>query len=211
MTIAFSEGKIDGYHKSGMVSLTDIFKVGNVHRAKDGKTASNITRFLQSANTGGFMQVISENQGIDVDKILVKVGRGKSARTFCNIHFAVYAAEYLSPQFHYEVIDKFINGEVFKLRDDGGNEFKTLNMFIDEYLPERENKPNNKGIHINCAKMLRLGILGEGAKTEDWNKATNEQLRERYECEHALCNLLKLGVVNNWEHMKSLILKLQLN
>lgn len=208
MTVALSKGAIAGFHKTDMVSLTDVFRVGNAHRACEGKTAANMTKFLQSSATSEFIGVICNNQNITIDEVIVKKGKGKNASTFCSIHFAIYAAEYLSCQFHYEVIDMFIKGDIFKLRDKGGDEFKMLNFAIDQYLPGREGKDSNKGIYINLAKKIRERILGKGSKAEDWNKATPEHLQERYDYESSLSQLLRLGVVRDYEHLKELIDKL---
>ena len=202
MRVSFTEGHIKGFHKTGYVSLTDIFKVGNRHRIINNRSAANITDFINSAKTNEFMNIIADKQGIDASEIVIKQGRGKSSRTFCSLHLAIYAAEYLSPEFHYEVVDKFIEGQLFLNRDNSGDQFSILNIVVDNYLPGRELKTSNKGIYIQIAKMIKAGISPD---ENDWNTATAEQLKTRTEVEKQIAGVLRLNLVRDWEHLKQLI------
>jgi hypothetical protein len=204
MTLSFKQGDIDGFHKSGMICLTDIFTVGNKYRILGNQTSSNITHFLNSKNTQEFIAIICDKQGVDKEEVYKKIGKGGNARIFCNIHLAIYAAEYLSPEFHYEVIDNFIKSRIFQYRDESGDEYIALNMYIDTHLPDRIGK-NNKGIYINVAKILKNKILKED---ETWNTATSDQLLKRFNFENQLCNYLKMGLIKDWEHLKQIIEKL---
>ena len=116
----------------------------------------------------------------------------------------IFAAEYLSPRFHLEVIDAFINNKILEWRDVSGDEFKALNIAIDNYLPGRDGK-SNKGIYINTAKML-LGKVNPSITT--WNDATADELRERAVIENKLVTTLHLGLIRDWEHMKEIIEKI---
>lgn len=207
MTVAFSKGEVHGKHKSGLISLTDLFNVGNQYRMEEGKRPANITHFINSSATQDFIQVLCKNQHRSEDEVVVKSGRGKSAQTLVNLHLAIYAAEYLSTQFHYEVIDTFVNNKLFQYRDFGGDEFIALNMAIDDYLPGRDGM-DNRGIYINAAKMLREKILGKSAETKDWDSANADQLRDRYVKEAQLKTFLQMGLITDWNHLKSVIAKL---
>jgi len=56
-----------------------------------------------------------------------------------------------------DVIDIFINERILIKRDDGGNDFKELNGYLDK-LPDRKEK-NNQGIFIQTAIKLREKIF----------------------------------------------------
>jgi hypothetical protein len=110
------------------------------------------------------------------------------------------------------VIDTFINSKLLQLRDDGGNNFKRLNRYIDLYLGGREEKTSNMGCYIHAAKLLREKIF-PNLKAPDgniWNTdqatAHHQELRTRYE--DKLCTLLEMDVVKDFEHLKTFIAKL---
>ena len=204
LTVTFSEGSISIYHKSMMGSLTDLFNVGNRYRVSAGKGTANMSLFLQSAATQEFISIICKRQGCSPDDVIRQSGRGKSSKTMANLHLIIYAAEYLSTEFHYEVIDAFITNKLLEWRDDSGDEFKLLNLAIDNYLPERDGK-DNKWIYINIAKAIKLKVNPDGNM---WNTATALQLRQRAKIEARMVSVLELGLIRNWEHLKEIIEKL---
>lgn len=120
MTVCFPQGDLHISHKSMMGSLTDLFNIGNKIRVMEGKGIANMTLFVNSASTQEFIRIICEEQACHPDSVITKTGRGKSSRTEANLHLLIYAAEYLSTRFHYQVIDTFITGKLLQLRDDGG-------------------------------------------------------------------------------------------
>lgn len=198
MSIAFKNGDVPVFHGTAMGDLTQLWRIGNISRASEGKPPANITRFLESSATKEFMEIVEINTG---KKCIEKVGKGKSAKTYANIHMMIYAAEYLSSQFHFEVIDKFINDKILELRDSGGESFKALNILIDIKLPDRTGK-DNKGIYITVAKMLKKKI---DTNLNSWNDATADQLRTRDFYEQQLASFLKMNLIKDWDHMKQII------
>jgi hypothetical protein len=207
MTVCFQHGDLHISHKSMMGSLTDLFSIGNKMRGIEGKGMANMTLFIKSAATQDFIRVICEEQGCDPDSVITQTGRGKSSRTEANLHLLIYAAEYLSTRFHYQVIDIFVAGKLLQLRDGGGDEFKLLNIAIDRCLPGREGKPNNQGCYINIAKVIRSRCnLVKPENDATWNQAlaNKDAQLARYDMQHKLVNLLELGLVRDWEHLKEL-------
>ena len=208
MTVCFPQGDLHISHKSMMGSLTDLFSIGNKIRVMEGKGIANMTLFVNSASTKEFISIICEEQACHPDSVITKTGRGKSSRTEANLHLLIYAAEYLSTRFHYQVIDTFITGKLLQLRDDGGDEFGVLNRAIDRYLPGREGKASNQGCYINIAKVIRRRCnLVKPENDETWNQslANKDAQLARYEMQHKLVNLLELGLVRDWEHLKDLV------
>lgn len=210
MTVCFPQGDLHISHKSMMGSLTDLFNIGNKIRVMEGKGIANMTLFVNSASTQEFIRIICEEQACHPDSVITKTGRGKSSRTEANLHLLIYAAEYLSTRFHYQVIDTFITGKLLQLRDDGGDEFGVLNRAIDRCLPGRECKASNKGCYINIAKIIRRRCdvtKPDNATEQTWNQSIADKHAQamRYEMQHKLVNLLELGLVRDWEHLKELV------
>lgn len=201
MSVAFSEGVVNVFHNTAMGDLTQLWKVGTIMRVNNGMAVPQLNNFLQSQSTKDFIEVCERKTG----KPCIEVtGRGKNGRTWASIHMMIYAAEYLSTEFHFEVIDAFINNKILEWRDVSGDEFKALNIAIDNYLPNREEK-SNKGIYINVARMLLKKV---NADLSSWNDASADELRERAAIENKLVTTLQLGLIKDWEHMKEIIEKI---
>lgn len=216
MQVAFPQGTLEIFHKTAMGNLTDLFSLGNKQRGKDDKPPLNTTLFLKSKSTQEFIEALSEELNIDKNNIIKRKGRGRNSKTYAQLHFLIYCAEKLSPRFHVRVIDIFISNKILQIRDDGGNAFKALNVAIDAYLPERDENNSNRGIYIQCAKLLRDKVFYD--KNIDypkdglvWNSnyATYEKLQLRDKYEEKLITLLEMGVVQNYEHLKEFIGKLK--
>lgn len=201
MSVAFSEGVVNVFHNTSMGDLTQLWKVGTIIRVNGGMAVPQLNNFLQSQSTRDFIDVCERKTGKPCIEI---TGRGKNGRTWASIHMMIYAAEYLSTEFHFEVIDAFINNKILEWRDVSGDEFKALNIAIDNYLPNREEK-SNKGIYINVARML-LKKVNQDLKS--WNDASADELRDRASIENKLVTTLQLGLIKDWEHMKEIIEKI---
>ena len=204
MTVCFPEGALHIGHKTKMGSLTDLFNIGNKMRALEGKSPANMTLFVQSKATQDFIAECMEAQNLPYDAVICKAGRGKASRTEASLHLMIYAAQYLSVKFHYQVIDTFIKGKLLDWRDDSGDQFIALNAAIDAYLPGRHGK-DNKGVFIQTAVLLKAKLKPDGGS---WNTASHQQLEARAKTERSLVQLLQLGVVRDWEHLKELIDKI---
>ena len=96
------------------------------------------------------------------------------------------------------------------MRDDGGNVFKSLNLAIDQWLPDRKGK-NNMGCYIQVATLLRAKIFPEIEEFETgvniWNTdlAVYEKQYFREDYEDKLVSFLKAGLIRDWEHLKEVI------
>jgi hypothetical protein len=188
-----------------MVSLTDIARAGSLYRLTNGMATYQLSSFLNSNLVADYIKAASDVWDLPESSFIVQSGRGAKARTMAHISIGILLAEQISPHFHATVHKVFIEGKLLEFRDLGGTEFKELNLAIDSYLPERELKESNKGIFISVAKLLRAKILGEG---EDWQNATVSQTHKRYDYEKQLSQMLRLGVIKNYDHLKELICKL---
>jgi hypothetical protein len=204
MTLTFDSGTLDVYHRSKRGSLTDVFNIGNKMRVLAGVSSANMSLFINSEKTKAYISMICKKEGLSRQDVIMQQGRGKASRTEAHIHLLIYAAEYLSTEFHYEVIETFINSKILELRDESGDQFKALNMAIDRHLGGRVGK-DNKGLFIHVAKALKEKI---NPADGNWNLATAEQLRERVTVERRLVDYLEMGFIKDWEHLKQVVVEI---
>ena len=205
LSVSIGTEHIEAWHKTGMVSLTDLFRAGNIYRGASGVSPANQSLFIQSAKTQEFINVIKSKRKLNDEQIYSQTGRGKSSKTFVCLHLAVYAAEYLSAEFHYDVIDAFINGKILEWRDESGENFKDLNTMIKLTADKVLGKPSHVGHYTAIAKLIKSRINPDG---DSWNTASADQLRARTKLEEKLTTFLEAGVVKDWEHLKELAAKL---
>lgn len=190
------------------ICLNDLFIAGNALRLADGKPALQMSAFLNSKSLNEYVDAAAVEWNLPKEHFITKEGKGKkNLRTYVHVSVALLAAETMSPRFHAHVHRVFIEGKILEFRERGGTEFKNLNAAIEEYLPDRQGK-DNKGVFITIAKAIRERILGPNAKTEDWNFTGVTQTHLRYDWENKLCEMLRLGVVKDYDHLKELISKL---
>ena len=188
-------------HLTAYGSLTDLFHIGNLQRLRCGDKPAQVASFLSAEKTKKY--IIAAEKAWDLNKPIVKVtGKGNSRKTTAHLSLLIYAAEYLNPDFHAHVIKTFVEDRILQSRDESGDEYSILNHYIDLYLPGREGKPSNRGIFINCAKLLKGKITPDG---DSWNTASAQQLRDRVGLEASLSQMLKVGVIKDWDHMKEVI------
>jgi len=207
MTVEFFGNVIRAQTSGHKICLNDMFNAGNALRLAEGKPALQINAFLNSKGLADYIEAAASEWNIEQSSFITKEGRGKNTRTFVHVSIAMLAAESMSPRFHANVHRTFIEGKLLEFRERGGTEFKNLNASIDLHLSDRIGK-DNKGVYIQIAKLVRARILGDDAKTEDWNSATATQTHLRYEWENKLCDMLRLGVIVDYEHLKSIVQKL---
>lgn len=207
VTVEFFGNVIRAQTEGNKVCLNDMFNAGNILRMSQGKPALQMNAFLASKGLAEYLEAASDEWNLPQDYFITREGRGKTTKTFVHVSIALLAAESMSPRFHAHVHKTFIEGKILEFRDLGGTEFKRLNASIDQYLPDRIGK-DNKGVYIQLAKLVRARILGHEAKTADWNSATVDQIHLRYDWESKICDMLRLGVIRDYKHMKEVISKL---
>jgi hypothetical protein len=193
-----------------LICLTDLAQAFNVIRMANKQPAMQLSAVLSSAGLAAYKVAAAKAWGMDESDLVkqVKTSNAKNqSRTYAHISVALYVAEVASPEFHAAMHKEIVEGRLLQFREQGGTEFKRLNYAIDKHLPGREDKPNNKGIYINAAKLIRAKIT---KRDEDnvWQTATANQQQARTEVEQTLVDMLRMGLVRDWEHLKSLISKL---
>jgi hypothetical protein len=207
MQIDFFGNNVRAETDGSMVCLNDLINAGNAWRLSHGRPAYQMATFLNSQLLAEYLVAATEVWGVPATNFVVKTGKNKNTKTMVHVSVAVLAAEQISPWFHVSVHKTFIEGKLLEFRELGGTEFKDLNAAIDLYLTDRQGK-NNQGVFIQIATRIRAKLMGEGAEKGCWDNATVAQIHSRYALEKALVQMLSVGVVNDYEHLKDVIGKL---
>lgn len=202
MQVTFGNSLVRCETENSVVSLTDLFFAGNQHRMSKGKPAAQLAIFKNSKGVKEYMEAASKEWGIPESELMYTVGKGAKQRTMAHVSIAVLAAEYLSPEFHARIHKILITERLLENRQLGAIEFKALNMHIDQYLKDREDKDSNRGVYIQVAKVIRENILGDGAKAGDWNKASGWQTELRLKVEESLCDYMSKGFITDYPTLK---------
>lgn len=207
MCVEFLGNTIQAETEDRKVCLNDVFIAGNAERLACGKPALQMASFLASKTLSDYVEAAELEWGLTCGSLIRKEGSGKRTRTYVHISVAILAAETMSPRFHAYIHRVFVEGKLLEFRERGGTEFKTLNAAIDAFLPGREGK-SNKGIFIQVAVKLRAKILGPDATTASWNTATVDQTHTRYDLEYKLSEMIRLGLIRDYDHLKDVIERL---
>jgi len=207
VSVEFFGNVVRAQTEGSRVCLNDMFQAGNAIRLGLGKPALQMNAFINSKGVAEYIEAAAEVWNLPQEHFIAREGKGKTTKTYVHVSVALLAAESMSPRFHASVHKVFIEGKLLEFRECGGTEFKALNATIDSSLPERQGK-DNKGVFIQIAKLIRERVLGEGAKTSDWNSASVEQTQLRYDWERKLCDMMRLGLIRNYDHLKDIVGKL---
>jgi len=218
--------KIDGHpvrveHKTGLVDVNDLLKVGNMLRASKMLLPMTITRIRRSKDLMSFSEAVQRQidsghyQYFDVpDELIFATGKGAGSTTKAFLPVAIKIAALMDSDFEAEVYRVFIEEKILHYRDESGEEFKALNLIIDSYLPGREGK-DNRGVYIAVAKQIRAKVFPDVAwdpssQGNIWNSelATAEALRRRAKIESDLISTLRLELIQSFDHLKEVITKL---
>ncbi len=221
LIVEILSGNVIAHHKTGMVDVGSLVDIGNEERRKEGKKPFTIPRIRQNKDVQLFVGAV-ESQVRNgeysyyetPESLIYATSRGRGGKTIAFLPIALKIASILSATFEAELYRVFIEGQLLRLRDDGGNSFKRLNNAIDLHLGGREGKTSNRGCYIQSAKLLRAKIFTQDqlndAGANIWNTKyadkNAQKLRVRYE--DRLIAVLELTPVKDFSHLKELIDKL---
>lgn len=224
LTISFPKGTLDIFHKTQMGNLNQLLQMANVHRFEEGKNAIRLDTFLNRKNTKDFIKSVMRVEDLSLEEVIKVKGRGKGAKTYANLFLLIYCSEQLSTDFHVHVIKIFINNQILKSRDDGGNDFKELNHYLNK-MGDRKDCKDNRSLFIQVALKLRFKIFGSEImekfnKDKEcgilhtnfniWNSkyANSVHQDKRVKYENLLINYIQMDFVNSKDEIYKAIEKL---
>ena len=199
MSVEFTNGVLHIGHLDMMGKLDEVFMLGNVYRYNSNLPTLRMESWLAMESTKEYVALVSSKLGRPA-KITRK---GKGGGTSVHLRVIIDAAMYLSAEFKDEVIQAFIEGKILRYRDEGGDKFIDLNAQLAAHAEQVLGKAAHSGHFIHIAKTLKAKLLPDGHP--GWNYATPEQLSSRIEIEDKIGTMLRLGLVRDWEHLKTII------
>ena len=211
-------------HMTMMGNLNSLWDYGNGLRSAQGKNPLDLKNYLRRPETLEFaLEIERDLKGVESTPLelvrdslrgtatieggkltVIQAKMGKGGGTWAHLYILLDAAAQLDPSFKLLVYKTFVTNRILQWRDDGGDQFIALNAAIDAYLPGRDGKDNH-GLFIQVATRLKAKIAPD---ENDWNKASYWQAKARADIEKRLVDLLQLGLVRDWDHLKELIDKL---
>lgn len=202
LTLTFNSCDVTLLHNTAYGDLSKVLNAANAYRMTDGD--GKPIQLATLLSTEGFKRQceLLENDPdftLDPRGAWYKVGKSAQTRTEAHLLLLLYVAQVVSPRFHYEFNKRVVMENLCRWRDESGNEFIALNSAIDLHC---SSDGSNIGRYINAAKIISKRINPDGGS---WNTASADQLRERARIEAGAVQLLRLGVVKNWEHLKDLL------
>ena len=163
----FYDGTIRQNHKTGWLNANDLLTLGNDYRQSIGLPKARLDRFLRTQERKAFIEQIMEEEQITK---VTKTTRGNNGGTWLHPLLFTELAMYLSPKFKY-IAMKWLTDKLLESRDNSGNSYREMTSAIQENY----NLGGQLGLEIpKIAKKIKskLGV-------DDWNKATEEQLKYR--------------------------------
>lgn len=164
----FFHGTVGQKSKSGMFNATDLVYIGNEKRRELNKDKFNLSQYLKSKSVLEFIEELQYQY--PQEKIIDLKGKGRASVTWVHPLLFIDIALSIDPKVKVGVY-KWLQDELVKYRNDSGDSYKKMvgSLF------ERHTDETRFGKFI---QQIAIYIKKE-LKVEDWNKATEEQLKLR--------------------------------
>lgn len=171
-------------HKTAWFNATDLNKIGNEYRKQIGLGNKLIADYLRNDTTKEFIKEILDKE--DISKVY-ESKKGKNGGTWVHPLILIDFAMWLSPEFKYEAM-KWLEDRLIQNRDLSGDSYKKLAS----YLKNRDDLIPIAKIGVVMPKIATY--IKDSLKVEDWNKATELQLKKRDMVHNNFMMLLDGGV-----------------
>lgn len=186
--------EISQHSKTEMFSATDLVKVGNKWRAMNDMPAFTMKSWLQNKSTQEFIDELEEKYGKGNIK---KSARGKGTHTWVHPLLFIDMALAISPKLKIEAYEWMFDN-LIKYRNESGTGYKKMCGALYAHATNKTSFPS----YIQfVAEKIRLAC-----NVNDWNTATEDQLRKRAKMHDSIA-LLADVLNNNDEAVRIAILK----
>ena len=181
MTRKFLDGEITQNHKTGWFNATELLSIANKYRETQGELPKRTNDYLKKQETKEFIATIAKKEEISE---VVKTAKGKHGGTWVHPLILIDIAMWLSMDFKYQAM-QWLQDNLLKYRDISGDDYKTLSSAICQKI-----NPAKAGIMIpEIATKIK-----EHIGVEDWNKATEQQLKKRTQIQKDIILLCKTPI-----------------
>lgn len=185
--------EISQQSKSEFFSATELVNAGNKWRLANGFKEFNLSQYIKSNSFVEFKTELENKYGC-----VLSSSRGRNSNTWVHPLLFIDIALAINPKLKIEVYE-WLFDNLIKFRNDSGDSYKEMSAAI--YV-----RFSNKREFPNYIQKVANYIKSE-LKVDDWQKATEEQLKKRdiiHNSIRLLCNVLndtnqavRLGVKEN--------------
>lgn len=207
LTRKLADFNVNQRTSDGMFNATELLKQWNqtvinqdinLNTQNSGylKKAKDLDDFFDNKNTKEFIEaLILEESFIHLNSVYLK-SRGKYGGTWMHPVLFVKFAMWLNPRFEVKVI-KFVYDELIKHRNDAGDAYILLGSTVSKIVP-RSFLP----VAIQKIAQAMNYIVFNNHETGIRNKeASEEKLKELYELERKICDLISDGFITNYDQL----------
>jgi hypothetical protein len=159
------DSEISQRSKTGYFSATDLIKAGNAWRIMNKMPPFSYTEWIRTKSVKEFIQELESK----FDQPIIKA-QGRGTHTWVHPFIFIDLALAMSPTLKIEVYS-WIYDELLKYRNDSGDSYKKMAGAL--YLTI-SNKSNFKTEIAYVAQKIK-----EACKVDDWQNATEDQLKRR--------------------------------
>jgi len=131
---------------------------------------------------------------------LIKSKRGRNGGTWAELYILLKIASMLDKDLEVAIYDVFIKSQILQHRDNGGDNFKKLNIAIDKYIPSESG--NSQGRFIQISKLLRKKLEITSTKGYNEEEHNSNIQKQRDDIEKNLIFSLESKLVTSYEQLK---------
>ncbi len=185
--------------KDAFFNATDLLKQWN----KRSGQQKQMVHYTDNSSTEEFIKaLISEEMFKERNSVLIQ-SRGKNGGTWMHPLLFIDFAMWLNPTFKIKVL-KFVYDEMIRYRNLAGDAYQSMCCAVCSILPGDIFQRKIKDL----AKSLNIIVYGKH-ESEMRNKIGDEaKVRELYELELQIAQWINLGLVTNYDQLKSVLYKL---
>lgn len=166
--------------KTGFFCANDVVAAGNEYRAKNKMKLFDFRSWIDSPSNKEFFSMLEQKEGKVID-----TKKGKNGGTWVHPFIMIDLALSINPELKIETY-KWIYDELIQYRIYSCDSYKKMCGYL------YENSTNKSTFHRSIGKTA--DIIRNACGVEDWNKATEQQLKLRdriHENIALLCDVLR--------------------
>ena len=212
MVRPMGEFKVTQRTCDGFFNATELLKQWNSHvdnqqilnTQKNGVLKKkDLDDYMNNSSTSDYIKVILEKENIHSGKGIIDATRGKHGGTWVHPMLFIDISMWINPYFKYDVV-KFVQDEMIKFRNLSRDAYPTMCKAVKSILPEEIFREKVKDL----ARSLNIIVYGKH-ESEMRNKIADEsKLRELYELEMNIAQWIEIGIVKNYQQLKSALTNL---
>ena len=169
-------------HKDQYFNLSDMLKIGNKYRVNNGLYRARIDRYLDKDSTKEFIKELQKEE--DKLNIFYTSGRGTKKEYWGHKYLFLDFAMWLSPEFKIKVYN-WLYDNLTVFRDNSGDSYKKMVSLIQDKC-----SVGDVALRIKDTARKIKNLL----KVQDWNTASEKQLKYRDQIHNDIILLLQAGI-----------------